>query len=326
MSATIDPTPTAVYVAGTARCGSSILSLALNQKTGWCSAGELEFIWERGLNPDKHCACGSTVVSCAFWSAVLSDGLGGQLDAGVDYRSNGALFWGRSAREHLSALEALRRPGLALSSVPGLRWIASDSRRAYGMTQLNVYRSVARMAEADVVVDASKDIGGALALRSYPGDAVLVHLVRDPRAVAYSGLRRPYGGRAERAGKTAAARLALHWLRVNTEIALLKRSWPAQRRLTIRYEDFAANPGATVRRLSTLVAPSVVGGVITTDTHIGDASNHMISAGRARTAAPGERIELDERWRRLPRSEQQVIRAICGIPARRWGYDISLDS
>ena len=120
-----------------------------------------------------------------------------------------------------------------------------DNPRAY------LYRLVANLAEASgatTVVDSSKIATfGALLSRSPLLDVRPVHLVRDPRAVAYSWQREVasqavegYDGEMERfhAGKAAAM-----WLHstISVGTAFSRRGAAV---LDVRYEDFVADPAA----------------------------------------------------------------------------------
>ena len=60
-----------VYIAGSGRSGSTILDNILGQIGGWASAGELRFLWERGVLGDRLCGCGERFSVCPFWTQVL---------------------------------------------------------------------------------------------------------------------------------------------------------------------------------------------------------------------------------------------------------------
>ena len=66
-----------VYVGGSARSGSTLLESLLARIPGFCSVGELVFIWERGLKRNDRCGCGARFHDCAFWAQVGEVGFGG---------------------------------------------------------------------------------------------------------------------------------------------------------------------------------------------------------------------------------------------------------
>ena len=66
-----------LYIAGSGRSGSTILDNILGELDGFVSAGEVRFLWERGMRDDRTCACGEPFSSCPFWGDVLTRAYGG---------------------------------------------------------------------------------------------------------------------------------------------------------------------------------------------------------------------------------------------------------
>ena len=101
-----------------------------------------------------------------------------------------------------------------------------------------IYRAAATHAGARVVVDASKRPADAAGLQLAPGiDTYFVHVVRDPRAVAYSWQRPAQPGLAEFAPR----RVAVMWGVVNAASIYISR-WAGDRSILVRYEDFVRDP------------------------------------------------------------------------------------
>jgi hypothetical protein len=166
-----------LYIAGSGRSGSTILDRILGQLDGWFSVGELVNLWERGLIAGRKCGCGVPVPQCPLWTAVLSRAFGAPV--GVDARRMALL-----GRQRV-------RPG----SLPPL--LAARGRTAapdgdeYRATLARLYRAVHDHTGCRVIVDSSKSPVYAELLATLPGaDVSVVHLVRDPRASAYSWLRK----------------------------------------------------------------------------------------------------------------------------------------
>ena len=59
-----------VYVGGSARSGSTLLERMLASIPGYCSVGELAFIWERSVLRNDRCGCGARFHDCTFWKEV----------------------------------------------------------------------------------------------------------------------------------------------------------------------------------------------------------------------------------------------------------------
>jgi hypothetical protein len=169
-----------LFVMGHGWSGSTILGNLLGELDGFFHAGELRRLWGEALPANAPCGCGQPVRDCPVWSEVLRRPWVARLDpAEVDR-------WHRSARVRRTPdLLRIRRGGASRES-------DLDS---YLSASSQLYRAVADVTRARVVVDTSKRSGDAAALLVTPGiDAFFVHLVRDPRAVAHSWARRPDGG------------------------------------------------------------------------------------------------------------------------------------
>ena len=105
----------------------------------------------------------------------------------------------------------------------------------------------AAVGEAQAVVDTSKNPQHGFLLRNLPGvRLVVVHLVRDSRAVAFSWRGRP--GDDERAAllRRAPLRSVLAWLVANVLAELLAVSTTSVR---LRYEELCADPDASADRI-----------------------------------------------------------------------------
>src|ERR1700732_3473702 len=61
-----------LYIAGTGRSGSTVLANILGEVEGVFAAGEVRYLWQRGLKENRLCGCGLTVRECPVWSKVLA--------------------------------------------------------------------------------------------------------------------------------------------------------------------------------------------------------------------------------------------------------------
>ena len=67
-----------LYMAGTGRSGSTLLARILDRADGVVAAGELRYLWQRGLLEDRVCGCGEPFSRCPFWTEVIDRGFGGR--------------------------------------------------------------------------------------------------------------------------------------------------------------------------------------------------------------------------------------------------------
>ena len=66
-----------LYVGGYGRSGSTLLAYLLGQLDGYVVAGELKFIWQKGVKDNELCGCGEPFADCPFWRDVGQAAFGG---------------------------------------------------------------------------------------------------------------------------------------------------------------------------------------------------------------------------------------------------------
>ncbi|HEU4421597.1 MAG TPA: sulfotransferase [Pilimelia sp.] len=310
---TMDARPiTVLYVAGMHRSGSTLLNLMLGRLVGHCDVGELFYLWKEGLDRNLRCACGEHFDQCPFWVEVGQRAYGG---------------W--STVDVAEAL-ALQRRVDATIKVPlilGAR-LAPRFRRdldRYTTLMTRVYRAVAEVSGAAVVVDSSKNPSLAYLLARAPEiDLRLVHVLRDPRGVAYSWskiVELPEATSTKsQMGQRSARLTARRWVTVNGMIAALARMGTP--RVTLRYEDLVRDPRGEVGRIAALTAD--VTGVIDpleflngeTFAHQG---SHAVAGGRVRMRSGPIALSLDEKWRSEYAPSRRRLVAALTWPLR-WAY------
>ena len=130
-----------LYIAGTGRSGSTLLANTLGQVKGIFNAGEIRYIWQRGMLENRLCGCGRHFADCPFWQKVLHEATGpGMPDAQSMARLQSQLTRVR----HLPSI-AFRRD---------LRGSADFDR--YRSVLARLYSAVQHVAGSEVIVDSSK--------------------------------------------------------------------------------------------------------------------------------------------------------------------------
>jgi hypothetical protein len=239
-----DGPPTRVLlIAGVGRSGSTLLGRLLGEAPGFVHVGELYYVWSLGFGENHLCGCGAPFRDCSFWNIVFADAFGG-MDA-VDYDE---ILRTKALIERTRTLPRLFSPVKSPC--------VAERFAEYQRTLTSLYRAIARVSGARVVVDGSKVPPYAYVLPRVPGlDLRAVHLVRDSRAVAHSLRRtkanpiRPDVSRDLDRIESPAS-VALIWNAVNL---LLLAVPPARRTIRLRYEDFVREPCHFLDRVMALV-------------------------------------------------------------------------
>jgi hypothetical protein len=308
-----------VYVGGSARSGSTLLDRLLAGIPGFCSVGELVFIWERGLIRNDRCGCGERFRDCEFWTQVGEAGFGGwsQVDAAEAARLRASV----DRHRNLDRIAGLRRPGQLAAEIS-----------AYTALINRLYQAVRDVSGASVIVDSSKHASYALLLRDLPDFGLrLIHLVRRSHGVAHSWSKRvlkPGVGDGSSFMSVRTARWAVgFWIADNLLYDAVARRIPGATR--VRYEDLIADPAGELRRiLGELELPAADQPFTFLDTSGADlAANHAFS-GNPMRARPGPVIlRADDDWRSAMSAPRRAMISAATWPLlRRYGYSIGSGS
>jgi hypothetical protein len=300
-----------LFVAGAARSGSTLLDRVIGMHDGFFSAGELTFIWQRSFRENHLCGCGTPFHECEFWREV-TDAAFGLEPAEVD---------GPAAELLKATVEGKWRvPYMALSRVAHHQ----PDLAAYSGLLERLYGAILQVSNARVIVDSSKDPRHGLVLSKLPNiELHIVHLVRDPRGVAFSW-------------KRVRRRPEIHW---KVQNMMVKPTWGSASRWTthnlvaellaasaasytrVRYEDFVADPSAALDRV---LAPfpwaggshaSIEGDEVMLE------PMHTMAGNPMRFHTGSLRLKLDEEWRgSMPLRERLTVDAATWPLLGRYGY------
>jgi hypothetical protein len=198
---------------------------------------------------------------------------------------------------------------------------------------LRVYTAITEISGCRAIVDASKHASLAFCLRWSSGlDLRVIHVVRDPRAVAYSWTRqvsRPdvTGSAAQvrdRMWTYSPSRTAVHWNVQNGAMHLLAHVGTPV--LLLRYEDVVRAPQAVLGEIASFAGlPDIATtGFLGADEthHWADLSvSHTASGNPMRFSTGRIALREDERWRRaMPAAQYRAVTALTLPLLRRYGY------
>jgi hypothetical protein len=306
-----------LYIAGTGRSGSTVLANILGEIDGVFTAGEARYLWQRGLKEGRLCGCGLGVRECPVWSRVLA--MAGELDD----------------PERIDAIVSmLRRTGrvrnlpgvIAGAALPRLDPAEADSLAPARTALGDLYAAMAAVTGASVIVDSSKLPAYANVLAATPGiDLRVVHLIRDPRGAAYSWSSRKTladGAARSHMEQIGPAKSAMLWDVWNLAGSVLFKGGP-DRYLRLRYEDFVADPPASVRRILGMVGMEDAELPFVSGHDARTSPNHSVAGNPDRLRHGVITLRRDDRWcsAMAPRN-RRLVTALSAPLLLRYGYPL----
>ena len=306
-----------LYVAGWGRSGSTILGRILGQIEGFCSVGELRYIWDRGLIENRLCGCGAPFAECEVWRQTVSRAFGDGL------RTTTAENLVRLRERGVRTRHLL--PGV---NKEGLRERVAHMGEYTGALE-KLYRAAQETSQSRVVVDTSKFPSYGYVLQNVPGiELYVLHLVRDPRAVAFSwaSRKKPKLDRKGEPGKPmtphSLVESSLVWDEWNLVIENIWRHNP-ERYMRLRYEDFVASPRETVGGVARFLGEEEARLPFAGEREVALGVSHTFSGNPDRFRSGSVTVESDEGWKRGMGAPRQALVAALTLPGMaRYGYPL----
>jgi len=300
-----------LYVAGLPRSGSTVLGYVLGGLPGVIFVGELTYFWRR-FAEGELCSCGTPLPDCPFWSAVVGNA------------------FGQMTREHARELNKLERKVIRWQpfGLAPVRWSTRWSKRISIMLKerAQLYQSIAEITNTEYIIDSGKGVAfGAIMARLNCISFITIHLVRDPRGVAFSWQKHVQSdSEPGDMPRSPAMKTAARWMLSNIFVQFsLKRLSSAYSR--IRYEDLLAYPDNIALEISRATS-NLLGSNTWTGPRVQHVDEHHLVAGNPgvrRHLGSELRLTLDEEWRtRLPRAQQRLVMAVCGGLMAAYGYPL----
>ncbi|HUE86408.1 MAG TPA: sulfotransferase [Vicinamibacterales bacterium] len=297
-----------VYLAGSGHTGSTLLALFVDAHPRIVSVGETSLKrkaqWQEKTG--LACTCGDAVQDCPFWQEVFQGVTAAGFELNMRHWSNDFRYKNPVAHKLLSRrsanplIWAVQRSAGAI--VPGHR------ARVDRVRKVNVafIRTVMRVAGANVFFDTSKRAFRLQQLLETPElDVSVVKLVRDVRGYVASAVKRGDSLRDA----------ALTWRRDQESVAAVTRALPANRVLTVRYEDLCRDPRTWLRQIYAFCGVEA----IEPPEFVVSREHHVI--GNSMRLADKIQIRLNEGWRTaLSMDDQSRALAIAGPLHANLGY------
>jgi hypothetical protein len=306
--------PRLVYIVGWGRSGSTLLGNILGSLPGAVDIGEIRHFWNYWDSVDRYCGCGKTLADCPFWRAVRDEVLA---DANLPTRDPSEIQ--RLQREATRTRNTIRiaraHSAVELQGEPFAGEI--DALRC-------LYRAVARVSEAEVIVDSSKKVPyGALAGMALDTRPTYVHLVRDPRATAFSWqkVRKSGLGDDRIMPRHSAFKSSLFWVVSNLGAELLGRQ---RRQVTrVQYEALVRTPRSVIGDLAELLGRRRADVPLDGDSTLNLSASHAFAGNPSRFHQGTIQLMNDDAW---VASQRRTDRLVCDVVTfpflRHFGYSM----
>ncbi len=298
-----------LYIAGFGRSGSTILANSLGQIGGFFSGGEMNFIWKHALIENRLCGCGKHSRECPVWNAVFDEAFGGMEN--VDAREMMRLQYSGARTRHIPQM--LTKNGkLKLEGRMG-KFLPSSAR---------LYEAIKSVTNSRVIVDSSKEpaYGRAISM-ILEIDLRVLHLVRDPRAAAYSWLKKkeqPDSEDREFMHQKSALDSAILWDAWNVSTEAL---WRNDKYMRLRYEDFIAAPKESFRSILDFIGEPDAELPLAGEREVKLGVSHTVSGNPNRFDTGSVELRPDDRWRKeMAAKDRNIVTALTFPLLARYGY------
>lgn len=206
-----------IYLLGRGRSGSTLISFLLGSQKNILNVGELKNFWEYHCREDK---------------------MGGKCSDGIKLDNHP--FWTKIRKELKKQL---------YDEFPNLK---AEINTDFKKNNRAMFDAIFRVSGERYIVDASKKFKRLKGLLKFNSNIFTIHIIRDPRAYAYSILK--YNKRVieENNTPTNVSFKVITWAIYNLYVKFYLKIKKVKH-ITIRYEDFVKNPQKNLDEIGNFV-------------------------------------------------------------------------
>lgn len=255
-----------VFILGSGHCGSTLLDLLLDSHSKIIGVGEIIT-----LSPNSLCACGQVARRCDFWNNIV--------DRKNDY----------NLKIYRSKLNFFLNKNIFISPKKPHKEILSND---YINKSEKIFFQILVNTGASVIVDSSKNVNRAeLLSQSENIEPVIIHLVRDGRAVTWSYMKKykkflPF---------------AWKWAAENLKIEIFKRRNQVKY-IYVNYSDLCRDPERILKRILNVLELKFEPQML----DFRKVEHHQIGGNRMKFSNSG-RIREDKEWQKKMPFSKKII-------------------
>jgi hypothetical protein len=299
-----------LYIAGAGRSGSTVLAQILGQIEGFFNGGEIR-LWARGFLNEGVCECGSTIGSCEVWNPILNNAFG--------------------SRKSIVAKQLDQMIHTPLMLVPWKQVLVRHQLREYLRDVESIYRAIRSHTGCRVIIDPSKfpfygralDLIGSL-------DVYVLHLIRDPRAVAFSWQRKKTEKTKDpsvmvpafRRQENPPVKASIKWIVSNVMTEFFWKRSPS-RYLMIRYEDFIVSPRENIKRILALLGEEADSLPFFEENQVVVRPAHSAGGNPGRFRSGVVELKVDNVWMsKMSKADEMITGDLTWPLLVRYGYPV----
>lgn len=288
-----------LIIIGAGRSGTTLLGRALGSQAECFNPGELYYVWDAGWRQNQRCSCGEPIRQCPFWTRVFA--------------GEGDVYFERAAE--LRRTVGFRNRLLCLLFPPLQGEQFRKSLEEYREVLKMLYGRIRTCSASKLIVDCSKDPAHALAVAGCDDiDLYVAHVMREPRAVAFSRSRPKVRTSLETKALMPQESLwstAIKWNLVNVLCRLVR--YRVQHYRVVRYEELVARPEAV---LSELMRWAGLTQPLDSEFRLKAESNHVALGNPDRMQSDYLKFALDSRWIRDMSKRDRMLMSLLTWPVR----------
>lgn len=276
-----------LYIAGLGRSGSTLVDRLLGEVDGFVSVGELRHIWARSYQDNQLCGCHNSFSDCGTWKSIskraFPDGL---------------------TKETLNKVIHLHEKLNRIRNIPLLNLLSfsSDVNEYIEEFLCPLYTAIQNEFTGHIIVDSSKVPSYLYILNKCNFiDLSVVHVVRDPRAVAFSWLRKKIRpevtNRDEYMPTINIYKISVMWILFNYLIKRLGGLLGKSRYMIVSYENFSKDPYGNILGILKFMGSSENVSFFKDSHSVLLKQNHSVSGNPMRFKSGLVTIRSDEQWK-----------------------------
>jgi hypothetical protein len=294
--------PRILRIVGDDRSGTTVIGTVLGQLPDAIFVGEAGQVWRAFTTPEWRCSCGDLLTSCPFWREVRSQSC-------VDVNFDVNLL--RIITEQYLRVRPGRMASLTRRSLDPLLAEFANALEC-------IYTAIAATAGSGVIIDSGKSAPELLlAVRTLRLNLNILHVVRDPRAVAHSRSRQipAMQSGSQWMASEGPVTSSMRWAVRNTLLEMIIARYASVHH-RMRYEDFVTHPTRELKCLGTFLdTTSIADRLFETGGQIAVGPRHALD-GNTRVLKSMSKIQLrlDDEWKSAMPFPKRVSASIPAFP------------